>query len=433
MKILRFDSVGGASGDMILGTLIGLGADPRQLNAELARLLPEEKFEIKVDGHASHGISNGIRASVVVGQQSPHQHCHPHDGGHDHDHDHDHDHKHEHEHKHDHDDDHKHEHRTFKSIRKLIEHSSLSESVKTMSIGVFGALAAAEGAIHGMPDEDVHFHEVGAVDSIVDIVGCCLAYHLLGIDGISVSPLPTGSGVFTCQHGQYPLPAPATLAMLKRGNLSSTPTDEPYELLTPTGAALLAMWPKTSIPAAGGSVVASSIGFGQRTLLHRPNLLRAVIYETVVNDTLQPDVLQVLETNIDDCSPEIIAHASEQLFAAGALDVWSLPAQMKKQRCGVILGVLCQESDKQVLLEVIFRETTTFGVREYQVLRHQLARHMEEVATPYGKVRIKVGKKNGKTLSVSPEFEDCVRLAASCQVPLKTIYQTALQSFKCKT
>jgi len=390
MKIIRFDSVGGASGDMILGALIGLGVNVDELNAELKSLLPDE-FLIKSKPWQSHGINNGIQVDVEIPE---HHHHHQHG-------------------------------RNFNDIKTLIKDSDLAAEVKAMSLEVFTALAEAEGKVHNKPAGDVHFHEVGAVDSIVDIVGCCLAFNKLGAEAIAVSPLPTGTGTFTCQHGTYPLPAPATLEMLKLG-LRSAPTDEPFELLTPTGAALLAILPKADI-GANAAVIESSDSFGHRELNNRPNLLRASLYENTEKHNGKCKLI-VLETNIDDSTPEIIGYAFNKLLKAGALDVWTQPISMKKQRSGILLSVLCNQKLKAELLEIILTETTSFGVREYEVTRHCMEHRFEEVETPYGKIRIKVASYKGKDLTRSPEFEDCVALAEKHNIPLKEVMQKALSS-----
>jgi len=389
MKIIRFDSVGGASGDMILGALIGLGVDINELNNELKSLIPDE-FLIKSKPCQSHGINNGIRVEVEI----PEHHHHDHDHGH------------------------HHHGRNFNDIKNLIEKSGLAAEVKDMSLKVFGALAEAEGKVHGKPAGEIHFHEVGAVDSIVDIVGCCLAFNKLGAEAISVSPLPTGNGTFKCQHGTYPLPAPATLEMLKLG-LKSAPTDEPFELLTPTGAALLAVLPKAEIPPEA-SILKSADSFGHRELKNRPNLLRASLYEHSEKHNGKHKLV-VLETNIDDSTPEIIGYTFNKLLDAGALDVWTQPISMKKQRPGILLSVLCMPNLKNELLEMILTETSSFGVREYEVTRHCMQFRFEEKETLYGKIRIKVASYKGKDLTRSPEFEDCAALAEKHNVPLKEI------------
>jgi uncharacterized protein (TIGR00299 family) protein len=407
MKIIRFDSVGGASGDMILGALIGLGADIDILNRELASLLPSEKFEITVSPKESHGI-NGIAATVEIDEL----HSHHHAGQHEHHH-------------------HQHDGRTFADIRQLIAESRLTDTVKAMTVKVFTALAEAEGRVHNMTADQVHFHEVGAVDSIVDIAGCCLAMELLGIQGISVSPLPSGQGTFKCCHGIYPIPAPATVELMK--NLKSVLTEEPYELVTPTGAALLSVWPHLEIPP-GSMIIKTANSFGQRALNSRPNLLRAILYETAENNVTEQndesDSAIVLETNIDDCPAEFIGPLFERLFHAGALDVWTTPILMKKQRPGIMLSVICKTSCRTNLYDIIFRETTTFGIREYPVFRQCLERRFEQVETPFGKVSVKTGSRNGQDITSSPEIDDCIRLSAQSKVSVREVYLAAVKAAK---
>ena len=418
MKIIRFDSVGGASGDMILGALIGLGANIDELNRELQDLIPDE-FEIKAKAFQSHGINNGIQAEVEIHEH--HHHHHHHHNHHDHD-DHAHKHAHKHEHKHHH---HEHSHgRNFKDIKQLIDKSELPAVVKEMSLKVFRSLAEAEGKVHNKPVEEVHFHEVGAVDSIVDIVGCCLAFHKLGAEAISVSPLPTGAGTFKCQHGIYPLPAPATLEMLKKGSLKSAPTEEPFEMVTPTGAALLAVWSKADI-STDAQVINSADSFGHRKLNNRPNLLRASLYE--YSDSCKKSCkLTIFETNIDDSTPELIGFVFDKLLEAGALDVWTQPIFMKKQRQAVLFSVLCAPKKKAELMDIILTETSTFGIREYEVARHCLEHRFEEKETVYGKIRIKIAFSGDRELTRSPEFDDCAKLAKKHNVPLKEVMKAAI-------
>ena len=391
MKLIRFDSVGGASGDMILGALIGLGADRETVARELDSLLPGH-FTLDVAECSSHGIA-GIRATVSAAEADHHHHHHDHD------------------------------HHAFREIRALIEGSALPEAVKTSSVAVFSLLAEVEGKIHGKPPEEVSFHEVGAVDSIVDIVGSCLALHLLGAEGISVSPLPTGCGTVQCAHGLLPIPAPATAELLTRG-LAVAPCDEPFELLTPTGAALLAAWPKREVPS-GAEIRRVANAFGRRELLHRPNLLRAMLVETAQTAGIEEEV-EELSCNLDDCTGEVIGYLAERLFEAGALDVWTEAIQMKKQRPGVKLCVLSHPADREAMLNLIFRESTTLGVRIAPLRRRVLARAGEVVATPYGPVRVKIARgEDGAVLSAKPEFEDCRKIAERCGIPLKEAVRAA--------
>ncbi len=400
MRIIRFDSVGGASGDMLLGALIGLGADVKELNRLVGELIPGE-FEIRTAPFESFGI-NGIQAGVVV-----HEHHHAHGHGHDHEHGHEHDHSHG---------------RTFRAIRGLITASALPERARALALATFTALAEVEGQIHGIAPDDVHFHEVGSVDSIVDVVGCCLAFDLLKIDAVSVSTLPTGSGVVRCSHGIYPVPSPATARLLV--GLKSRPCDaEPFEMVTPTGAALLAAWPKAEI-GAESEIVATADSFGRHAYKTRPNLLRALLYEDTARGAAGRDEVILLETNIDDSTPEVIGHLCGLLAGAGAVDVWTTPIMMKKQRPAAMLSVLVARERKDAVVELLFTESSTFGIREYPVLRHCLERRFENVETPYGTVRVKIGLFRGREVSRSPEYEDCRRAAEAAGVPLKTVYQS---------
>lgn len=393
MKLIRFDSVGGASGDMILGALIGLGADRETVVRELDSLLPGH-FTLDVAESSSHGIA-GIRATVSAAEADHHRHH-----GQEHD------------------------HHAFREIRALIESSALPEAVKQSSVAVFSLLAEVEGKIHGKQPEEVSFHEVGAVDSIVDIVGSCLALHLLGAEGISVSPLPTGCGTVQCAHGLLPVPAPATAELLTRG-LAIAPCDEPFELLTPTGAALLAAWPKREVPS-GAEIRRVANAFGRRELLHRPNLLRAMLVETVRTAGTGEEEVEELSCNLDDCTGEVIGYLTERLLEAGALDVWTEAIQMKKQRPGVKLCALARPTDRETMLGLIFRESTTLGVRIAPLRRRALTRGEEEVATPYGPVRVKIARgEDGAVLSAKPEFEDCRKIAESCGIPLKEAVRAA--------
>jgi uncharacterized protein (TIGR00299 family) protein len=403
MRYIHFDSVGGAAGDMILGALIGLGADINVLNKELSAMLPEEHFKIIVKQKSSCGIV-GIEAAVEIEEHAHHHHHAHHD-----------DRQHHHGH---------HHHRTFADIRKIVEQSQLPEPVKVSTIEVFSALAEAEGKVHGKPADEVHFHEVGAVDSIVDITGCCLGMHLLNIAGVSVSALPIGQGTVKCQHGIYPLPAPATAALLK--GMETVRSGENSEMVTPTGAALLKVWTAKPVPAQV-AIVETVDSFGHRDFSTRPNLLRAMLLEDSAG-TVQDECL-LLETNIDDCSPEVIGAVTGKLLDAGALDVWTAAIQMKKQRPGFILSVLCKPEVADFLSAIIFRETTTFGLRKQQIKRQCLERRFVSVETEYGPVRIKVGDFAGEEVTASPEFADCSNAAAEHKVAIKTVINSALAAY----
>jgi uncharacterized protein (TIGR00299 family) protein len=344
------------------------------------------------------------------------------------------DHHHHHHSDHDHahqDDEHPHEHgRTFAEIRKLIRGSRLSEWVKENAEAVFHHIAVAEGKIHGHPPDEVHFHEVGAVDSIVDIVGACVALDLLGRPRVVAAPAVDGTGWINCAHGRFPLPAPATLEILGERGIAVTQCDEPHELITPTGAALLAHFATEFGPMR--ELVASKVGYGLGTRDNRtrPNVLRAVLGQSNphsrsnANDW-ETDRIAVIETNLDDISPEILGHFVERALAEGALDVFYTPIQMKKNRPGVLLTVLCEDGSVDRFSELILAETTSLGVRRSIVERRKLKREFATVKTEFGEVTMKIGRLNGKTLHAMPEFESCKKLAAQAGVPVRKVFEAA--------
>lgn len=424
MKIIQFNSIGGASGDMILGALAGLGADMDKISSILAEMLPSEKFSIKVHPLSKHGIA-GIQASVDIEDKHTHhghenKSCHLHEHGHHHNHEghHGNHHAHHHEEK-----PHEHHHRSFKDIKKIIEDSSLPEKAKELTLKIFTLLAEAEGKIHSKSPSDVHFHEVGAVDSIVDITGACLAFTMLGADAVNFTPLPLGHGTVKCQHGIYPSPAPATVELLK--GIPVYQTNEPFELITPTGAALLKGFPFAEIPA-GAEITGTSYSFGHRELNERPNLLRAMLFEKA--SSAETDTCSLLETNLDDISPQITGALYGKLFKAGALDVFTTPINMKKQRSATLLSVLCKINDKRQMEEIIFAETSTFGIRETQVTRKTLAREFQEIDTEYGKIKVKTGFLDGRKITSSPEYEDCLKAAEKHNVPLKNVFASVMKN-----
>ena len=314
----------------------------------------------------------------------------------------------------------------------MISQSALSDWVKKKSIAVFQRIADAEGKIHGKPPEQVHFHEVGAVDSIVDIVGACIALEMLGKPRVLAAPVVEGQGWINCAHGRFPIPAPATLAILGARGVAVTQCDEPHELVTPTGAALLAELAESFGPMQG--LVAEKIGFGLGTRDNktRPNVLRAVLGTSDTQHATrntqhdwETDTIAVLETNLDDISAEILGNFVERALAAGALDVFHTPIQMKKNRPGVLLTVLCAEADADKFSEMILRETSAFGVRRHLAERRKLRREFTTVKTPFGEVTVKLGKLDGKIVQAAPEFESCKKVAEKAGVPLKQVYDAA--------
>jgi uncharacterized protein (TIGR00299 family) protein len=344
----------------------------------------------------------------------------------------------DHHHHHTHAQEDQHEHsRNFAAIKQLIAKGTLSDWVKESSVAVFHRIAVAEGKIHGLPPDRVHFHEVGAVDSIVDIVGACVALEMLGKPRVLASLVVEGTGWVNCAHGRFPIPAPATLEILSARKIGLTQSDEPHELVTPTGAALLAEFAESFGPIR--DLVPSKIGYGLGTRENktRPNVLRAVLGEVPsargqASGGLdwETDSICVLETNLDDINAEILGAFVEKALAAGALDVFHTPIQMKKNRPGVLLTVLCAEADADKFSELMLRETTAFGVRRTLTQRRKLRREIVLVKTPFGELAVKLGKLNGQVVHVAPEYESCKKLADQRGLPLKQIYEAAARSVR---
>ena len=428
MKTLYLDIFSGISGDMFIGALLDLGVEFQDLEREL-RKLGVHGYHLRSSlGHK--GAIAGVKFDVHLEDHGHDQH---HDDEH-HDHGHADDEHHHDEHHHDHDLSHKqgpHSHghgRTFAEIRELIQRSSLSEWVKARSVSVFHRIAVAEGAIHGQPPEEVHFHEVGAVDSIVDIVGACVGLELLGRPAVLASEVTEGTGWIECAHGRFPIPAPATLGILSQRAVRVTQCAEPHELVTPTGAAILAEFAESFAPMRNLAMNRVGYGLGTRNNQTRPNVLRAILsdsaLESAKNDW-ETDRIGILETNLDDVNPEILGCFMERALAAGALEVFHTPIQMKKNRPGILLTVLCAEEAMDLFTELMLRETTALGVRRTVMERRKLQREMTTVETRYGEVAVKLGKLNGRVIQASPEFESCKALAAETQIPLKDIYNAA--------
>jgi len=436
-KTLYLDLFSGISGDMFIGALLDLGVDANRLERELHKL--------KLDGyhiHVARRLKSGIEGvKFDVHLSDDHEHHHPHDHPRDGHHSsritqhpthpaHPH-------------------HRSFGQIQRLISRSKLSPWVKQKSIAVFRRIAEAEGKIHGLPPHQVHFHEVGAVDSLVDIVGASVALALLGQPRVLASPVVEGTGWVDCAHGRFPVPTPATLAILGARGIGVTQCDEPNELVTPTGAALLAEFAESFGPM--DRLAAEKIGFGlgSRDNRTRPNLLRAILgtndqrprrdelreSPNIVSPATphlshldwETDRVAVLETNLDDISSQVLGHFVELALAAGALDVFYTPIQMKKNRPGVLLTILCAEADADKFSEMILQETSAFGLRRAIAERRKLRRAFTTVKTRFGPVTVKLGRLGGKIVQAAPEYESCRKLAAKAGVPLKNVYDAALK------
>jgi uncharacterized protein (TIGR00299 family) protein len=400
------DLPSGISGDMFLGCLVDAGWSIDQLRAALSKLkLPAQDWSVD----ARTVMKGPFRATLVdvkvtEGPQ-PIGHAHkfvltPSHG-------------------------HEHAHRNLHDVRAIIQGSDLPPAVKEKAIAVFVRLAYAEAKVHGTTVENIHFHEVGALDAIVDIVGVVAGLHELGIDRLYASALPMGHGWIDSQHGKLPLPAPATLELLSAANAPSKPAPGPGELVTPTGAALVCELAKFSQPAMRLSKIA--IGAGQRET-EWPNVARLWLghSESDERDASPQGSIVQLETNIDDMNPQFYAPLSDRLFAAGALDVWLVPIQMKKSRPATMLCVLAPASSQQTIADLILRETTTLGVRVHPVTRFEAEREMRTVATPFGPVQIKLKKWAGAVIGAMPEYEDCRRLAEAKNLSVRAVYNAAL-------
>jgi len=410
MKTLYLDIFSGISGDMFLGAMIDLGVDATALEAELAKL-NLDGYQLHV-GRKTKSNIEGVKFDVHLLPTKGDEHSHSHDanGGHSHE-------------------------RTFSDIRSLINGSALSDWVKEKSVAVFRRVAEAEGKVHGMPPDEVHFHEVGAVDSIVDIVGGCIALELLNKPRVLAAPVTEGTGWVDCAHGRFPVPTAATLEILGARGVTVNQCDEPHELVTPTGAALLAEFAESFELMRGVTPDRIGYGLGTRDMNTRPNVLRAVLGQAEAATEAKPldwerDTVTVIETNLDDINAEHLGHFIETALEAGALDVFHTSIQMKKNRPGVLLTVLCAEADADRYSEMILRETTALGVRRHAADRRKLRREVVTVETPLGQVRVKLGRLNGELVQAAPEYESCRDIAAKAAVPLKAVYAAAQKSLE---
>ena len=423
MRIAYLDCFSGISGDMMLGALVGAGVDPELFRRTVAALGVEAEIAVRqVDRSGIHCTK--IDVVTAAGEQDDahvvlaareHSRDHSHEQGHSHDHEHGHKHGHEHSHEH-------HHGRSLTEITALISKTPLEDSARTLALRAFRLLGEAEAKIHNVPVEKIHFHEVGAVDAIVDIVCAAAGCVSLGVDRWISSPVNVGGGSVKCAHGVFPVPAPATAELLIGARTYSSGVQS--ELVTPTGAALLRALDVEF--AALPEMAAGRIGYGagSRDPKGYANVLRLTIGES---DGAQPgeDVVTVIETAVDDLTPEIIGYVIEQALAAGALDVMAAPVQMKKNRPGHLITVLCHPQDAPRMADLLLQESSALGVRMRQERRRIMERRFENVSTPWGDVRVKLGFWNGKLANCAPEFEDCRLLAQQHGVPLKLVMQEA--------
>lgn len=388
MRLLYFDCIGGISGDMALGALVDAGADPEEVRSALASL-PLEPFSVEFQETDSAGI-RATRARVRCEAAGVI--------------------------------------RTFASIRRLLDEATLPDPARELAQRMFHRLAVAEAAVHGRDVEQVTFHEVGAVDSVVDIAGTALAITMLGVDRSFASPVPTGMGMMRSEHGAMPIPAPAVVELLRGAPLFSKGV--PVELTTPTGAAILATVAEGYGELPPMHIEAIGYGAGERSL-EFPNVLRVLIGEAADakaepasdGDAVSQEV--VLETNVDDLNPELYAYVLERLFDEGAQDAWLTPILMKKGRPAVAVSVLCSAQQQDAMREVLYRETGTLGVRASLVAKRMLERTVLDVTTSWGPIRVKVGFLDGRAVTISPEYEDCARAARASGVAVRKIYEEA--------
>jgi uncharacterized protein (TIGR00299 family) protein len=432
MRIAYLDCFSGISGDMLLGAMVDAGVPLDFLQQTATSLNVGARLEA---GKVMRSGIAGTKIDVLTGEHSAsHSHDHAHKHGHDHSHEHDHPHEHGHSHSHDHAHDHDHgdaherahEHRSLSTILGIIAAAPLGDGVKERSARAFRLLGEAEAAIHSIPVEQVHFHEVGAVDTIVDIVCAAAGAAHFGIDRWMASPLNVGSGTVECAHGTLPVPAPATLKLL--GDAPVYADGAPMERVTPTGATILRMLDVSYGTLPQLRVQSSGYGAGGRDTPGQPNLLRLIVGESDTEAATEP--IAILETVIDDSTPQLLAYVSERLLEAGAWDVYRIPVQMKKGRTGVQFTVLCAPDRLPALREILFRETTTIGAHWRIENKMALRRAFAAVDTPWGTVRMKVASTaDGEVLNASPEYEDCRRIATGNNIPLKRVMQQAAQAW----
>jgi hypothetical protein len=398
MKVLYYDCFAGISGDMNLGAMIDLGVDADFLKSELLKL-PVHGYELKVERDSRKGIS-GTRVQVIIDEDHRHMQNHGHNHGHD-------------------SDSHHHHHQLFREIEQMIITSTLDEKVKGLSIAIFRKVAEAEAKVHNMPVDEVYFHEVGAVDSIIDIVGAAICLNHLAPDAVHCSTVELGGGTVRCAHGVYPVPAPATAEIIKNMPVRKGTVD--YEATTPTGAAILAACVSSFNDSLDGVIRKTGYGIGTKDTA-RPNVLRVFLCELKDRGTeTVPSYL--IECNIDDMNPEFYDYIIDSLFAAGAKDVFITPIIMKKSRPAVKLSILCNPETEDRVHEVLFRETSTIGLRKYTVDKTMLDRKIEKITTRYGVVRVKSAFYHGVCVKSKPEYDDCLSIAKEKGLSIGEVYR----------
>ncbi|HUA14108.1 MAG TPA: nickel pincer cofactor biosynthesis protein LarC [Verrucomicrobiae bacterium] len=440
MRTAYLECFSGMSGDMFLGALVDAGVPLQRFEEAVAAL--SIGAELKISRVVRSGISatkadvwvHGEKdmpreeywASHPAGHEAAHAHDRSHAHGHDHSQDHDSGRR-----KHAPDADAPHSHsRGLKEIREIIGKAAIAGSAKTTAIAIFEALGAAEARIHNVPVEQVHFHEVGAVDAMVDIVCAAVGFEALAVGELICSPLNLGGGSVKCAHGTFPVPAPATVELLRGAPVYSSGIEA--ELVTPTGAAIVKTLAQRFSEFPAMQIAQSGYGAGSRDFPGHPNVVRLVLGEKVSSELAARTAIEtitVLEASLDDLNPQVFGYVMDRLLEEGALDAFGSPVQMKKNRPGTLLTVLCKPEDAARLAQLIFAETTTLGVRCRNEERRTLARRWEKVPTPWGEVRIKIASMNGTVTNYAPEYEDCRQIAAAHHIPLKTVMQEAARAY----
>ena len=389
MRTIYFDCFAGISGDMTLGALVAAGADPRELKERLA-LLDLPGYEVGFEEVDRSGISATRAVVRLTGGERPHRH--------------------------------------LSDIRKIIVGSRLGAAVKARALKIFGRLAEAEARVHNVAVEKIHFHEVGAVDAIVDVVGACVGFELLGVERFAASALHVGSGTVEMAHGRFPVPPPAVAELLRGAPIYST--DIKGELVTPTGAAILATVCESFGALPRMRIEATGYGAGAREYEKFPNVLRVLVGESEGAGVAADEELLVVETNLDDASPQVLGHLMERAFERGALDCFFTHVQMKKSRPGVLVSVLCRPHEREAVLDLLFAETPTLGARSYAVTRRALEREAVTVETEFGRIAVKVGRHGGRVVSATPEYEECRAAALARGVPLRVVQEAARAAFR---
>jgi len=418
VRIAYFDCFSGLSGDMAIGALLDAGLPLADLRAALGGLALGDAHV-----HAKKVLRAGVSATKFTvhahrHDHQPDQHGHGHGADHHHHEAHHHDHG---DHHHDHG-----EHRSLPEIFRLIDESSLTPSARDRAKSMFQRLAEAEASIHQMPVDQVHLHEVGAIDSIMDIVGIAFAMEWVGADRVICSPLNVGGGMVHSAHGLFPVPAPATVKLLGSTPIYSGTVQK--ELVTPTGALIATEFASSFGPIPPMTIDHVGYGAGDRDDPSTPNVVRLLIGKAAA-DLAASERVTVVECEIDDMNPQIFGIAMERLYAAGAVEVFYVPVQMKKNRPGTLLTAIVPPEKLAAITDVIFSETTTIGLRHYDAQRECLAREIVTVETPLGPVRFKVSRRDGRIVTATPEFDDCARLAAANQLAVKDVQRIAIQAY----